>query len=152
MNVPPIRQVQTPEDAQAVFGFIKQFPLNYPDYESWLEKCKEELKIGSKHAFYVIGSKEPVVGSIVFQQHRLESQVLELKNLRVNPKNVRQTIGSWLEFLAEFYAKHNGYKRIQCDAHPENPVVSFMESRGYRIEAHETLYTAKAEVILIKDI
>jgi len=56
-----------------------------------------------------------------------------------------QNLGSLLVSLAELYAKENDYKRIQGDAHQENPVVSFMQKREYRIEAQESLYTAKKE-------
>jgi len=54
--------------------------------------------------------------------------------------------------LTELYAREQGCRRIQGDAHPENSVVDFMRKKGYRIEAHETLYTAEREMILIKDI
>ncbi|MCK4386570.1 MAG: GNAT family N-acetyltransferase [Candidatus Pacebacteria bacterium] len=140
------------EEIQKLYKFIQRFPLDYPDYFQWLEKCKRELKLGYKKAFYATNSNEEIIGSIIFQPHKQENKILELKNLRVTSSYEQQGLGSLLEFLTELYAAENGFKRIRGDAHPENPVITFMQKRGYRIEAQESLYTAKKEIILYKDI
>lgn len=147
-----IQLLTNSEEIQGVYDFIKQFPLDYPDYFQWIEKCRSELQLGYKHSFYATNSGGQVIGSIIFQPHKQDKQILELKNLRVGLQFEQQGIGSLLEALTELYAKEQGYKRIQGDAHPENSVIDFMKKRGYRIEAQESLYTAKKEAILVKDI
>lgn len=147
-----IQLLTTQEEAQKLYEFIIQFPLSYPDYFQWLEKCKRELEIGYKRAFYSTNSNGQIIGSIIFQPDKKDGKILELKNLRVDPSCEQQGIGSVLEILAELYAKEKGFKRIQGDAHQENPVIKFMRKRGYRIEARESLYSAEKEVVLYKDI
>jgi len=147
-----IQLITTPKEAQKIYEFIVQFPLDYSDYSQWLEKCKRELELGYKKAFYSTNFDGQIVGSIIFQPHKQENTIIELKNLRVDPSYEQQGIGSILESLVELYAKEKNFKRIQGDAHPENPVIVFMKKRGYRIEARENLYTVKKEIILCKDI
>jgi len=147
-----IQLLTTSGEVQKLYEFIKQFPLDYPDYFQWLEKCRRELEIGYKSAFYSTNSNGQIIGSIIFQPHKQENTVLELKNLRVEPSYEQQGIGSILESLVVLYAKENGFKKIQGDAHSQNPVIVFMKKRGYKIETRESLYTAEKEIILCKDI
>lgn len=147
-----IQLLTEPEEISRLYEFLKQFPLDYPDYSRWLEKCKRELELGYKKAFYATNSNGRIIGSIIFQPHKQERQILELKNLRVDPSYEQKGAGSLLESLASLYADENGFKRIQCDAHADNPVVLFMQKKGYVIEAKESLYTAKKESILVKDL
>lgn len=150
-----IHQIQLLTDVgevKKIYDFIKQFPLDYPNYFQWLEKCKRELEFDYKHSFYATNSDGQVIGSIIFQPHKQDRQILELKNLRVDSQYEQQGIGSLLESLIEIYAREQCFKRIQVDAHSENFVVDFMQKRGYKIEAQESLYTAEKEIILCKDI
>jgi GNAT superfamily N-acetyltransferase len=147
-----IKLLSDPKEIQKVYAFVKQFPLDYPDYFQWLEKCRRELELGYKHAFYVINSKGLIIGSIIFQQHKRDGKILEIKNLRVDPQFEQQGLWSLLEAMTELYARDQGYRRIQGDAHPENLVVDFMQKRGYKVESQATLYTAKKEIVLVKDL
>ena len=68
------------------------------------------------------------------------------------PGYEKHGIGSQLVVSAESYAKSNGFKKVQGDAHLNTPVVAFMLKQGYRIEAKENLYTARLEAIIGKKV
>lgn len=142
----------TSEEATFLYDFIKSFSLDHPNYLRWLEKCKIELGLGHKKAFYTTVNGK-IAGSIIFQMHKKDRSILKLKNLKVGPEFEKMGVGSKLESLGELYAKENGFKRIQCDAHSDNPVIQFMVKRGYHIETFENLYTPTIkETILSKEI
>jgi len=46
-----IQLLTDPEEVQRLYEFIRRFPLDYPDYFQWLEKCKRELELGYKKYF-----------------------------------------------------------------------------------------------------
>ena len=73
------------DEINELYDFIRAYPLNYPGYMQWLKKCVDELKLGYKKAF-VYRHKGKIVANLVFQQHKEESSVLELKNCRVAEK------------------------------------------------------------------
>ena len=124
-------------EIQKLYEFIRQFPLDYPNYFIWLEKCKDEI-----------------IGDIIFQHLRGNQTVLEIKNFRVAEHHQHLGIGSALETMLYPYAKSNGFKKIQVDTHPTNfEMVQFLIKRGYSIESQEVLYTQnKLEVILSKNL
>lgn len=140
------------EEIQKLYDFVRRFPLDYPDYFVWLEKCRRELELGYKKAFCSISSGGEVVGSIIFQPHKQESSVLEIKSARVDPSCKQYGIGTALIDLVEKYAKEKGFRRIRGDAHPGNPVIEFLRRRGYKIEAQESLYTPSLEIVLCKEV
>lgn len=139
-------------DITKLYNFIRQFPLDYPDYFQWVKKCKRELELDYKQAFYATDLNGEIIGSIIFQPHKKDKYTLEIKNFRVDSKDRQKGIGTLLEAAVNYYAKEKGLKRIQGDSDPENNVVNFLQKIGYKIEAHEALYTAKKEIILVRDI
>ncbi|MBT3865910.1 GNAT family N-acetyltransferase [Candidatus Woesearchaeota archaeon] len=140
-------------EVQAVYDFVRQFPLDYPGYFEWLKKCEGQLLSGDKEAVYMVDGQQ-VVGSIIFQRHREESSVLEIKNLRVDPRYARKGIGKALERRVDLFARSGEFRRIQVDAHRDNfEVVNFFIGRGYNIDSEETLYVPdKLEVVMVKDL
>jgi ribosomal protein S18 acetylase RimI-like enzyme len=135
-----------------VYDFVKQFPLSYPNYYSWIEKCKIELEKNQKKAFFVINDEDKIVGSVIFQRHKEEKQVLEIKNFRVDSNYERQEIGSLLEREVVKYGKENEFEEIQIDSHKGEPIIKFMKKRGYELKGEECLYDERIEVILRKKI
>jgi GNAT superfamily N-acetyltransferase len=135
-----------------VYNFVKGFPLDYPHYLDWLEKCRRELESGYKKAFCAIDSTGRIAGSLIFQPHKKDSSVLELKNLRVAPGYEKHGIGAQLVVAAESYAKCHGFRKVQGDAHLDTPVLAFMLKRGYLVEGKESLYTTSLEAIISKEV
>ena len=140
------------EDINELYDFIRAYPLDYPDYMLWVRKCIDELKLGYKQAF-VFRHKGKIVANLVFQQHKQDSSVLELKNGRIADGFKKKKIFSSIMKQLEGYAFEHGYKRIQADTHADNyEVLKTFEKLGFKIESHENLYSANLETILVKDL
>ena len=58
--------VKDPSEIRKLYDFIKRFPLDYPGYESWLEKCFRELNGGYKKAF-VCMVDSTIIGEVIFR-------------------------------------------------------------------------------------
>ncbi len=146
-----IALLKDPEEVLKIDAFLKKHPLDYPDYLLWAKKCRKQLELGEKRAFFAIDDGI-VIGSAVFQVHREDSSTLEIKNFRVDEKYRNQGVGTALEELVESYARSAGFKRIVGDAHQENlKIIAFLKKKGYREEAAECLYSPKkVEIILAK--
>lgn len=148
-----VKLLSDPEEVQKVYDFVKQYPLDYPDYFVWLEKCRRQLEIGDKRAFYAT-HKGSIIGSLIFQNHREEDSVLEIKNFRVSEEHSGKGVGSALELMLCSYGRSNGFSRIRVDTHHNNfSMIQFLIKRGYVIEGEENLYVInKTEAILAKDL
>ncbi|MBU2590122.1 MAG: GNAT family N-acetyltransferase [Nanoarchaeota archaeon] len=141
------------KEVQKVYEFVKKFPLDYPNFFVWLDKCKKQLETGDKKSFYATSNGQ-IIGSVIFQTERKESSVLEIKNFRVAEEHSRKGVGSALEIMVCSYAKFNSYNKIQIDTHQNNlTMIQFLIKKGYTIEAEEYLYLLdKPEVILVKKL
>ena len=82
------RLITDPKEINVVYEFLKSQDLNYPQYDEWCRKAKRELDLGYKTVVVLFtknSSRNPVViGEILFQQHKKDPLMIELKNLRVN--------------------------------------------------------------------
>ena len=80
-----IELVKDAGEIEQLYDFIRKHPLDYPNYLDWVEKCKRELELGYKKAF-VCRKKGEIVGNLIFQKHKEDSSVLEMKNGRVDER------------------------------------------------------------------
>lgn len=153
MAISTIKLITDPAEIQQLYDFIRRFPLDYPNYDGWVQQCYEELCLGTKKAL-VCKLEGVIIGNLIFQKHKREPRVLELKNGRVEPQYRRRRIMSrFLKNIEEFARNNGDYNRIIADTHTGNlPVIKTLERAGFRIEAEENLYNQKQEVILIKDL
>ena len=138
------------EEADGLYDFLKGFPLDYPNYNLWLERCRSELESGYKKAYYASDMNSRLIGSIVFQPHKQDPVVLEIKNLRVATEFIRHGVGSVLELLAEHYAKGLNFRNIQLDTHEGNDeVIRFFTHKGFQMERKEHIYTQSSQEIVL---
>ena len=149
-----IQLLTHPEEVQGLYAFIRQFPLDYPDYFAWLEKCRKQLELGEKKAFYATAFGNEIIGDLIFQNLKGSQNVLEIKNFRVAKTHQHLGVGSALESMLYSLAKSTGFKRIQVDTHQDNlEMIQFLIKRGYAPEAQARLYMPdKSEVILSKSL
>ncbi|HLD37697.1 MAG TPA: GNAT family N-acetyltransferase [Candidatus Nanoarchaeia archaeon] len=149
-----IQLLTSPEEVQRLYAFIRQFPMDYPDYFAWLEKCRRQLELKEKKAFYATALDNEIIGDLIFQNLKGSQNVLEIKNFRVAQTHQRFGVGSALESMLYSFAKSTGFKRIQVDTHQDNlEMIQFLIKRGYNPEAQAYLYTLnKSEVILSKSL
>lgn len=147
-----IALVTDPGEIKRLYAFIKAQPLDYPNYDAWVEKCLQELQAGVKHAL-VARTNELILANVIFQTHKQEPRILEVKNCRVDISYRGKGIFTKLMVAVEEYAREKGYQRIIVDAHTSNiPFIKAAERTGFRKDGEEPLYNEKLETILVKDI
>ncbi len=153
MAISTIKLITDPVEIKQLYDFIRRYPLDYPNYEGWVQQCYEELCSGTKRAF-VCSLEGAIIGDIVFQRHKKEPSILEIKNLRVEQKYQRRRIASrLLREVEEFVRSDGGYNRLIVDTHADNlPVIKTFQNSGFVIVGDEALYDSKKEVILAKDL
>ena len=141
----------TKQEIIKIYQYIKSFSLSYLDYNKWIKKCKEELESNYKKAFYYKKDLD-IGGVIIFQPHKKEKSILEMKNFRVSPVNKNKGIGLLLYKSVEQYAKKQNFKIIQGDTH-NNEMINFLLEKGFKIIKKERLYSpSQIEIILQKNL
>ncbi len=146
-----IELASSPKEIMEISKYIKSFDLDYPNYNKWVEKCKKELESNYKKAFYYKKDLD-IGGVIIFQPHKKEKSILEMKNFRISSVNEKKGIGSLLYNILEQYAKKQNFKIIQEDTH-NNKMVNFLLKEGFKIIKKETLYSpSQIETILQKNL
>ncbi|MFH1065698.1 MAG: GNAT family N-acetyltransferase [Nanoarchaeota archaeon] len=141
-----------PDEIKELYEFIKQKPLDYPDYLTWVEKCYRELQSGYKKGF-VSGIDGKIIADFVVQQHKQEPDCLEIKNAQVAGGFEGRGIFTAIYSEIEKYARENKFKRIVCDAHAtNNAIIAGFLKLGFRVVAHEKLYNSGLEAIMEKEL
>ena len=141
------------EELKRLYQFIKKFEEDYPDYPEWVEKCFRELQFDYKKAF-VFEINKTIFANLIFQRHKEDSSILELKNSRVEKPYRRRKIFTELLNEVEGYAIDKGFKRLICDTHEDNlAVINTLKKHGFKVEDKKDLYKRnRLETILIKDL
>lgn len=146
-----IKSAYSSKEILEIYQYIKPLNLGYPDYKKWIEKCKRELEFGYKKAFYYKENSK-IIGVIIFQPHKKEKDILEIKNFRVSPINQKKGIGSLLYNSLEQYAKKQKFKIVQIETHNDK-MLDFLLKKGFKIIKKEALYSSKQlEIILQKKL
>jgi len=148
-----IHLVKDEEEIKQLYEFIKKFPLDYPSYFDWVEKCFRELQLGYKKAF-VYKPNGHIVANLIFQKHKEDPKIIELKNGRVEEHYQRKKIFTLLYKAVEDNARQNNFLKIIGDTHKDNiPVIKTLKELDFKIEAEQSLYEkSKLEIILSKEL
>lgn len=114
---------------------------DYPDYHDWLERIEPELATGTKRHM-ACRWNGALAGIIVWQRHKRNPALLELKNLTVRPEFSRRHVGSFLLRQAEAEGQQEfGSLAVVCDAKQRNrAVLSFLAHSGYQARTIANLY------------
>ncbi len=147
-----VELIKDPGEVTQLYEFIKKMSLDYPDYQLWVEKCKRELELGIKKGL-VMRDNDKIIAEMVFQNHKDDNKILEIKNVRVD--DAYRGRGYFGIFLAEAekYARKHDLKRIMVDCHSDQiKIVETTLKYGFKLESNEKLYNDKLESILVKDI
>jgi len=148
-----VHLVKDEEEINRLYEFIKKLPLDYPGYLDWAEKCFRELQLGYKKAF-VYKPNGHIVANLIFQKHKKDPKIIELKNGRVEKHYQRKKLFTLLYKAVEEYARKNNFLKIVGDTHKDNiPVLKTLKELGFNIEAEQPLYErGKLEIILSKEL
>ena len=145
-----IKLAESKKEIEDIFQYINDLDLDYPNYKEWIQECKRELEIGYKKAFYSEKDLE-INGVIIFQPHKKNKNILEIKTFWVSPQSRKQGIGLSLFNLIEEYATKNKFKIIQIDTH-NNELINFLLKRNLEIVGKENLYSPPQEETILQKI
>ena len=68
---------------------------DYPNHDVWLDRVEAQVLAGTKRAMLAYHEGRPV-GAVVYQRHTDRSDVLEIKNISVDPEAAGRYVGSFL--------------------------------------------------------
>jgi len=141
------------DDIRKLCEFLLLKPEGYPNYESWVRKAADEIRLGHKKAFACVRNDE-MIADLILQRDKKDRLSLEIKNMRVDPRCEGNRIGSRILKLAEGFAAENGFRRIVGDIHSsDRKTINFFLKRGFSVLAEEKLYRKEQmETIVFKDI
>lgn len=114
---------------------------DYPDFDHWLNKVWVQLRAEEKRALLaLVGGR--VVAAVVYQRHRDDRTVLEVKNISVRPDWRGRLVASFLLRNAEVEgARDFGSRSAVVDAKAGNlGVRAYLLRNGYRPTEVRDLY------------
>lgn len=116
----------------------------YPDIGDWSQKVYQELSNGSKRAFIAIINQQ-IIGVIIYQRHKVEFDVLEVKHLSVDDFFAGRKIASFLFRQAEIEGiREFQPKLIRCDVKAALVEVrQFLQVNQYQLVTSIDLYRLK---------
>lgn len=114
---------------------------DYPDYDDWVERTRVQLRSEDKRALTARSSGR-IVGAVVYQRHRSDPGLLEIKNVSVRPDCQDRLFAAFLLRNAEVEGcKDFGVGEAVVDAKARNAAVaSFLVRCGYLPEGRADLY------------
>jgi N-acetylglutamate synthase-like GNAT family acetyltransferase len=143
-----LRYLYDKNEFKALISFLS-YPLDYPGYDEWSQRCQSELEIGIKKSFAIFESNSTVAATI-FQAKKDNSSILEIKSFFVSEDYIRIGLGSRLENKVTAYARWYGYNGIMVDTHSQDAIEFFL-NRGYIVKSREELYRKnQVETIMLK--
>ena len=90
---------------------------------------------------------------MIFQPYKGIPDVLEIKNIRVEPEHQRRKVFSRLLDKTEEYATENRFRKMMCDTHSNNDeMINVLRRNGFVVEKESPLYDDKLETILTKSL
>ena len=114
---------------------------DYPDFYDWAQKAHEELRRDLKRALVGFSHGE-IAGVIIYQRHKQNASLLEMKNLTVRPDHQGRYIASFLLRNAEVEgAREFRSRAVVCDAKASNAGIhSFLLRHHYRPSGCDDIY------------
>lgn len=115
-------------------------PKDYPDEIDWGQKAYDETLSGLKRHM-VLFDREEVVGDVVYQRHKQDPHVLEIKRIALQPSARGRYFASVLVQNAEIEgALEFGTTIVRGDSKVDNPIKHFLRKRGYKKVGQTDLY------------
>jgi ribosomal protein S18 acetylase RimI-like enzyme len=144
------RTAESARDRDLLFSYVAGQDLNYPGYHDWTHRAYFEIEIGYKTGIIAL-SNRVVVGDAIFQPHKTQKRVRELKNMRTHPDLRRRGFARFMLRQVE-QGLGKDFDMILCDVpETETATIEFMESCGYRRVAKLNLYSdERREVVMVK--
>ncbi len=142
--------VEDRKNLDKLLKWVRPQGLNYPNWDSWLEKMYYETLSGYKKP-WIVETNSVTIGDIIFQDHKENAWLLEIKNIRIHPEARNEGCGYFLEKKVEKVARKNN-QSIICDLKSsQKDVYNFLLLRGYVQLGEKPLYdNHNPDTIMIK--
>ncbi len=135
------------KEVEQMERFMRLQPFNYPFYNDWVSRTKEEVLAGWKNAILFF-SDDFLVGDLIYQPHKTWNRIREMKNVRVHPKFQRIGGAYFMIKQAEMH-KPEEFDAVIVDTHSDNiPITSLLKTMGYEEVARATLYDKNTEEVI----
>jgi hypothetical protein len=141
------RLAEDRKDVSELEKALRQQPLNYPFFNDWVDRTKQEILAGWKKAILAF-SDDVLVGDAIYQPHKTLKGIREIKNSRVHPKLQQRGFSYFMIKQAE---THNPveFNAIICDASSDNlQAASLLLMMGYEEIARVPLYDKNREEVV----
>ncbi len=144
------RLLEDEKEIRKLKEFLLLQPLNYPNYEDWVEKAVAEIDFGYKESILAF-SDNTLIGDLIFQPHKTLARVMELKNMRIHPEFKRRYFGYFMLRQAE--AESKNYDMITCDTRSDRiDILNLLRLCGYREVSRIPLYNSNTEDVIMSKI
>lgn len=144
------RFLEDEKEIKKLRKFLLLQPLDYPQYEDWIERAIAEIDLGYKKTILAF-SDNVIVGDLIFQPHKTLSRVMELKNMRINPKLKRRYFGYFMLRQAE--AESKNCDLIMCDTRSDRiDVLNLLKLCGYKEVSRVPLYDSNVEDVVLSKV
>ncbi len=146
-----IREIYSNKDLNLLHNFLLYFPISYPNYNKWVnETCIPEINSGRKNAILAF-HEDRLIGDIITQKHEELSNVLEIKNLRIDPRYNGRGLGYFL--LKQIEAENKDFGMIYGDIRQElQGTIRFFELIRFKKIMTVSLYNNKLDTIVMKEL
>lgn len=143
------RSIDSTSDIYTLIDFMKQQPLNYPNYDSWLQRSEHEFHMAYKQAILAFSDKK-LVGDLVYQPDKSLPKILEIKNLRIHPKLRKRDFGHFMLRQVEEIAKiAKKYNAIRIDTRTsQTNLIQLLKFTDYKELARAPLYDSNEEDVI----
>jgi len=131
--------------------------VDYPDHQVWLDKTEAQIASGKKRAFLAYNGIEPI-GSVVYQRHEQQPDVLEIRSISVVPESNGRYVGSFILRNTEIEGAANdfpGVDTVMVDTKVSNTeMIDFLLKHGYVVVEITDLYQQGAglDAVLTKTL
>ena len=148
------RQIEDYRDVSRIIDFISSKPLNYPNYNMWVEKTEQELLQGQKQSIIALFDNH-LAGDVIYQPHKQIPGFLEIKNVRVSEEVRRRDFGHFMLKQIEVEARNSGnYSALIVDARvSQRDIINLLTFSGFSPVTSISLYDSNEEdIIMIKSL
>ncbi|MCR4327026.1 MAG: hypothetical protein NUV46_00405 [Nanoarchaeota archaeon] len=142
--------VEDRKSLDKLIKFLKPQSLNYPNWETWIDKVYFETLSGYKEAM-ILKTNGEVVGDVICQPHKELKWLYEFKNIRIHPQFRNRFCASFLAKQVEYKAREL-FSAIVVDLKSsEKETFQFFLRMGYFPIGEKPLYDGtNPDTIMIK--
>lgn len=144
------RTLQKTKELKQLVDFLILQHLNYPKYEEWVQRAEQEILTSYKTPILAY-SDYTLVGNLIYQKHKSEPRIREIKNIRVHPDVRRRDFAHFMLRQAEANDSQE-YDAIICDARAnQKSIINLLLFSGYVPIGKANLYDShKEDIVFIK--